>query len=178
MITLGVVVDVPEPHAEIIRAARRSWRDPDADLIPPHITVVTPVSIDCNVLPAVESHLAAACAGAPSFAVHLRGTGTFRPVSPVVFLTVAQGITGCETIERRVRCGPLAVDLRFPYHPHVTVAAELPPRTLDRASVDLDDFSARFDVEEIALYELVTGGWLRRNSFPLGTSALSQGMQS
>ena len=171
MITLGVVVDVPEPYAERIRAARRSWQDPEADMIPPHITLVAPVSIDIDVVPTVEAHLAAVCATAPPFAVHLRGTGTFRPLSPVVFLTVAQGIASCETLEGRIRCGPLAVDLRFPYHPHVTIAAELPPHQLDRAYVDLGDFSARFDVEEVALYELGETGWKRRSAYTLGMSA-------
>ncbi len=65
--------------------------------------------------------------------MHLRGTGTFRPVSPVVFVTVAEGISGCEQLASSVRRGPLAADLQFPYHPHVTVAHHLDDDTLDRA---------------------------------------------
>ena len=71
-----------------------------------------------------------------AFRIRLRGTGTFRPVSPVVFVMVAEGISGCEQLAVSVRRGPLAVDLQFPYHPHVTVAHHLADGSLDRAFDD------------------------------------------
>ena len=43
----------------------------------------------------------------------LRGTATFRPVSPVVFVQVAEGVAGCEALEGSVRSGVLAQELRF-----------------------------------------------------------------
>ena len=67
------------------------------------------------------------------FDIELRGTGTFRPVSPVVFVQLARGIGGCERLEQRVRPGPLTRDLPFPYHPHVTVAHDVADEALDRA---------------------------------------------
>ncbi|WP_341351068.1 hypothetical protein [Nocardioides convexus] len=33
--------------------------------------------------------------------MHLRGTATFRPVSPVVFVSLAEGISQCEQARRR-----------------------------------------------------------------------------
>ena len=168
MITVGVVIDVPEPYATRIREARRTWDDPDADAIPPHVTIVAPVSVDPEAMPVLEQHLARAVEGFAPFRMRLRGTGTFRPVSPVVFLAVAEGIPGCEELERRVRCGPWAVELRFPYHPHVTVAAELPDSTLDRAFVDLGGFDRSFDVDRVALYGLESSGWERRREYALG----------
>jgi 2'-5' RNA ligase len=99
--------------------------------------------------------------------MRLRGTGTFRPVSPVVFLAVAEGIPGCEDLERRVRCGPWAVDLRFPYHPHVTVAFDLDEKALDEAFAAMSDFEAVFTVETIRLYELGGSGWRARTAYPL-----------
>ena len=167
MITVGVVVDVPEPYASRIREARHGWDDPEAELVPPHVTIVAPVSVDHEAMPALEQHLARAGEGCAPFRMHLRGTGTFRPVSPVVFLAVAEGIPGCEDLEHRVRSGPLAVDLRFPYHPHVTVAFDLGEDALDRAFVDLADFDAVFTVETIRLYELAEDGWRPRATYPL-----------
>ena len=73
----------------------------------------------------VCAHLARAASAVPPFDIHLRGTGTFRPVSPVVFVTLAEGISGCEVLADAVRQGPLEVDLHFPYHPHVTIAHHL-----------------------------------------------------
>ena len=42
--------------------------------------------------------------------MRLRGTGTFRPVSPVVFVNVAEGISRCELLADAVRRGPLEID--------------------------------------------------------------------
>ncbi|MFM1965514.1 MAG: hypothetical protein RL134_1239 [Actinomycetota bacterium] len=167
MITVGVVIDVPEPFATRIREVRRAWDDPEADAIPPHVTIVAPVSVDPEAMPALEQHLARAVEGCAPFRMRLRGTGTFRPVSPVVFLAVAEGIPGCEDLERRIRCGPWAVELRFPYHPHVTVALELDEGALDRAFEELADFEAVFTVSEVCLYELIEDGWQARATYPL-----------
>jgi 2'-5' RNA ligase len=167
MITVGVVIDVPEPFATRVREARQAWGDPEAESIPPHVTVVPPVSVDPEEMPALEQHLERALVACAPFRMRLRGTGTFRPVSPVVFLTVAEGISGCEGLERRIRCGPWAVDLRFPYHPHVTVAFDLPDEMLDHAGAVLDDFEADFIVDAVRLYELVDGAWVARATYPL-----------
>ncbi len=167
MLTVGVVIEVPEPHAGRIREARRAWGDPEADTVPPHITIVAPVSVDPGEVPVLEEHLARAVVGCAPFRMRLRGTGTFRPVSPVVFLAVAEGIPGCEDLERRVRTGPWAVDLRFPYHPHVTVAFGLGDEALDQAFEEMADFEAAFTVESIRLYELGGEGWMPRAAYPL-----------
>ena len=84
--------------------------------------------------------------------MHLRGTGTFRPVSPVVFVSVAEGISSCEQLAMAVRQGPLKVDLAFPYHPHVTIAHHLSDPLLDRAFDELSGFECRFEVEGFHLY--------------------------
>ena len=81
------------------------------------------------------------------FRIHLRGTGTFRPVSPVVFVTLAEGISAVRAARRRRTPGPLAVDLAFPYHPHVTIAHHLDDPTLDRAFEELADFECVFAVD-------------------------------
>ena len=74
--------------------------------------------------------------------MRLRGTGTFRPVSPVVFVTVAEGISQCEALADAVRRGPLETDLLFPYHPHVTVAHHLDDDVMDQAFDELAASSA------------------------------------
>ena len=42
---------------------------------------------------------------------------TFRPVSPVVFVAVADGAAACEQLEQRVRSGDMAVETRYPVPP-------------------------------------------------------------
>ena len=101
-------------------------------------------------------------------AVHLRGTATFRPLSPVVFVALAEGISGCERLERQVRSGPLGVDLSYPYHPHVTVAHEVEEALLDRAFTELSDFEARFTVDSFTLFVHDDhSGWAPGRTFQL-----------
>jgi 2'-5' RNA ligase len=101
--------------------------------------------------------------------MHLSGTGTFRPVSPVVFVQVAQGLSNCELLERAVRTGPLQRKLDFPYHPHVTVAQDIDDAGLDRAFNGLSDFVARFPVNHFVLFSRDTDSrWHWRTEYLLG----------
>ena len=99
MVTIGVAVAIPEPWASELQDYRTSVGDATATMIPTHITLVPPTDLDDGTLAEVEKHLAVAAEQVPSFTVHLRGTGTFRPVSPVVFVTLVQGISQCELLE-------------------------------------------------------------------------------
>ena len=101
--------------------------------------------------------------------MRLRGTGTFRPVSPVVFVTVAEGISQCEALADAVRRGPLETELLFPYHPHVTVAHHLEDEVMDRAFDELAGFECIFDADRFHLYAHDPGrGWQPTREFPLG----------
>lgn len=166
--TIGVAVAVPEPWATELQEYRLQIGDPTAVGVPTHITLVPPTEV-VDDLGQVADHLAAAAAGQEPFRVHLRGTGTFRPVSPVVFIGLAEGISQCEQLADAVRRGPLAVDLHFPYHPHVTVAHHLPDVGLDRAFEDLAAFECDFDVTQFHLYvHQGRAGWRISRTFDLG----------
>ena len=89
--TIGIAIAVPEPYGTMLRRARRSFGDVQADVIPTHITLLPPGPIEDGGLPLVLEHLARVAAGTAPFDVVLRGTDTFRPVSPVVFVCVAEG---------------------------------------------------------------------------------------
>lgn len=152
-VRLGVALAVPEPFSGVLRAARASFGDPLAEAIPPHVTLVGPTVLEREQLPALDAHLSAVAGRHGPFRVHLRGTGTFRPVSDVVFVQVVEGIAECEQLEVALRDGPLAQPLRFHYHPHVTVAHDLTAEALDRAFDELAGFEARFVATEVAVFE-------------------------
>lgn len=152
MPTIGVAIAIPEPWASELQDYRTSVGDTTATQIPTHITLIPPSEVTDEELEHVGEHLADAAATVEPFDIHLRGTGTFRPVSPVVFVTLAEGISACEVLAGAVRGGPLDVDPRFPYHPHVTVAHHLDDPTLDRAFDELADFECRFPVDSFSLY--------------------------
>ena len=168
MPTIGVAVAIPEPWATELQDYRTAVGDTTAAMIPTHITLVPPTEVADDELDGVEGHLASAAQQVGAFCVHLRGTGTFRPTSPVVFVSLVEGISQCEELAAAVRRGPLAMELPFPYHPHVTIAHHLSDEQLDRAFEELSDFECEFDVEDFGLYVHDEGrGWRPTRNFTL-----------
>ncbi|MGX5657056.1 2'-5' RNA ligase family protein [Geodermatophilus nigrescens] len=165
---VGVLVPVPEPWAQVLVDWRAKVGDPQATAVPPHVTLLPPTEVPCADRAAISEHLARVARGHPPFEMHLSGTGTFTPVSDVVFVTVAKGIGNCELLASDVRTGPLARDLSFPYHPHVTVAHDVAPDMLDLAYSGLADLSAEFAVTSFTEFEQSpTGTWVVAREYPL-----------
>ncbi|MDH6140769.1 2'-5' RNA ligase [Kitasatospora sp. GP30] len=150
-LTIGVAVTVPEPFGSAIQDARAGHGDPQARAIPTHVTLLPPTEVAAERLPEVRAHLAAVAAARRPFRMLLHGSDTFRPVSPVVFIRVEEGSQECRELEAAIRSGPLARELAFPYHPHVTVAHNLPDLVLDQALADARSFHAAFTVPGFTL---------------------------
>ena len=168
--TIGVAIAVPDPWGAWLQDYRTALGDDTAAGIPTHVTLMPPFEVDRDDVPEIERHLTEAAAAARPFGIHLRGTGTFRPLSPVVFVMLAEGISACEQLAAAVRRGPLATQLRFPYHPHVTVAHHLDDDRLDRAFRELAAFECDFPVAHFSLYvhEGPTG-WVPTRDFALSS---------
>ncbi|MEO5852701.1 MAG: 2'-5' RNA ligase family protein [Nocardioides sp.] len=171
MPTIGVALAIPDPWARQLQDYRTAIGDTTAQQIPTHVTLVPPTAVSEAAVELVEDHLETVASEVGGFRMRLRGTGTFRPVSPVVFVTVAEGISQCEALAGACRTGPLALDLVFPYHPHVTIAHHLDDVTLDRAFDELADFECVFEADCFALYAHDDEqGWQPTRAFPLGGS--------
>jgi 2'-5' RNA ligase len=166
--TIGVAIAVPDPWGAQLQEYRTALGDATAEGIPTHITLMPPYELEPGQMPVVEQHLAEASTRNSPFKVHLRGTGTFRPVSPVVFVVVVEGISRCEQLAFSVRRGPLSCDLQFPYHPHVTVAHHLDDARLDRAFGELAGFECEFEADHFSLYvHDLEQGWQPTRDFAL-----------
>ncbi|WP_225836161.1 2'-5' RNA ligase family protein [Streptomyces sp. NK08204] len=154
-VTIGVSIAVPEPHGSLLQERRAGFGDAAAHCIPTHVTLLPPTEVDEAELPAIEAHLAEVAAGSRPFPMCLSGTGTFRPLSPVVYVRVVQGAEECARLQQRVRdaSGPVARELQFPYHPHVTVAHGIEEAAMDRAFAELADYDAQWPCTGFALYE-------------------------
>jgi 2'-5' RNA ligase len=162
---LGVAIAIPEPYGSALREKRTRFGDADAASVPTHVTLLPPTTVDDVLLPEIHDHLGAIAAKTEPFRMRLGGSGTFRPVSPVVFVTVVQGIGACELLEGNVRSGVLWRPVHFHYHPHVTVAHDLDDGRLDAALDELSSFSATFTVDRFAMYEHRDGAWVRDHEF-------------
>ncbi|MCU1691684.1 MAG: Phosphoesterase [Frankiales bacterium] len=169
----GVSIGIPEPYTTELQGWRERLGDPNAAAVPPHVTLLPPTPLDDARLEEVEEHLRRVAECEEPFDVHLRGSGTFRPVSPVVFVPLARGISECERLEAQVRSGPLARETLFPYHPHVTVAHDLGPAALDEAYDALATYDARFRVWGFTLFERGGDGvWRPQRDYPFGPGGL------
>ena len=169
----GVAIGLPEPWTSELQRWREDLGDPNACGIPPHVTLLPPTRLAEDDLAAVEEHLRDVASCERPFEVHLRGTASFRPVSPVVFVPLVEGIADCERVESKVRSGPLSRELRFPYHPHVTVAHDLGETALDEAFEALSTYQAKFEVWGFTLFEQDRAGvWRPQRDFPFGRGGL------
>ncbi|WP_396446628.1 2'-5' RNA ligase family protein [Actinomadura sp.] len=170
---IGVAIPIPDPHGSFLQARRASFGDPLAHAIPTHITLLPPTEVDVDDMDAIQEHLLGIAREERPFTIRLRGSGTFRPVSPVVFVALADGIGGCERVQEKVLSGPLARPLPFPYHPHVTIAHHLPDDVMDRAFKELASYSADFQAWGFSLYEHgLDGIWRRRCDYVFGDGAV------
>lgn len=168
--SVGVVIAIPEPIAGELERWRASFGDPMAALIPPHITLIT--TTPATDWPSTIRHVRKVASAQRPFTVTLKSTGTFRPLTPVVYINVAEGFDSCVELHRKLQAGPLARELEYPFHPHVTIAHDVSEANMDFAETQLDDFEASFPVRTMGLYEHdVTGVWKLREELTFGSDA-------
>jgi 2'-5' RNA ligase len=167
--TIGVSIAVPEPYGRLLQDRRAGFGDPVAYAIPTHITLLPPTEVAGGELADLDRHLAHVAAHGRSFRMRLDGTDTFRPLSPVVYVRVAQGASACGALQEAVRSGPVERELQFPYHPHVTVAHGIAEEAMDRAQLDLAAFTAEWRANGFALYEQGADEvWRKVRDYPFG----------
>ncbi len=147
---LGVIARLPEPLGIHVQAWRRALGDPAAERIVPHLTLVPPQTVAERDLGRAAALVERAAAEAVPFLVELDGAATFLPDSPVAYLTVREGGPALADLEAALQESPL--DRRtHPFHPHVTLAQDLPPDRIEFAARELAGFRAAFPVRELAL---------------------------
>jgi 2'-5' RNA ligase len=170
---IGVAFGIPEPFGGELQGWRERLGDPNATRIVPHVTLLPPTKVGTESLPAIEEHLRVVATQARSFHIRLRGSATFLPVSPVVFVPLVQGIAECEQLEVKVRSGPLRREVGYTYHPHVTVAHDLPDEALFRAWTELSSYDATFEVFGVTLFEQGPDQvWRPQRDFTFGAAGL------
>ena len=167
---LGVVARLPEPLGIHVQAWRQALGDPAAERIAPHLTLVPPQTVAERDLDRAVALVERAAEAAVPFLVELAGAATFLPGSPVAYLVVREGGPALEALEAALLESPL--DRRtHPFHPHVTVAQDLPPDRIEAAAAELARFRAAFPVPDLAvLREEPDKIWRPLATVPVGAS--------
>ena len=168
---LGVVLLVPGAEAAAVDGLRRALGT-DVRRIPAHVTLVPPVNVADADGPRVLALLRAAGAAARPLHLTLGPVATFEPVSPVVFLEVSGDVDGVSALRDQVFVAPLARPLTHPFHPHVTLAEDLPPSRMAAAAASLQGFVADVTVDRLHLLEERRLGDGRRIWRPIADVAL------
>jgi len=151
---LGVEVD-----------ALRFRVDPSRRHMPAHITLIPPTRHADH--EAVRARLAAACAASEPVAVRVGGVGTFRPRSPVVYVSVPGGAAELGALAARLRAAAGLEPEGRPYVPHVTVANRVPEEALDLAAAGAASVAGEFTAVEVTWFEHGAEGWAAAHALPL-----------
>lgn len=147
---LGVVLLVPEPWSVEVDGLRRALGDEALRRIPSHITLVPPINVREEDLPAAFDVLHGASAACPPLDLVLGPVATFTPVNPVAFLAVSGApelMARLVGLKDDLHAGPLDRPEDWPYVPHVTVASDLPEERLLAAVAVLADYRAEVAFE-------------------------------
>ena len=161
----GVLIPLPEPMARELQDWRTSFGDSSAGTTPAHITLmITAVHDNWEQLAKRVGDVAAQW---QPFHVEIGGTGTFRPLTPVVYLRVVGGYRECVQLHEQLNAADLVSASPFDFHPHVTLAHAVRDEDLDRAQEMLRTYRASFLVDRIDLYEGdEQGAWRVREQIP------------
>jgi 2'-5' RNA ligase len=151
---LGVALLLDPPVADAVDGLRRAVGDPSLGRIGPHVTLVPPVNVRTDELPAALAVVrrAAARQGGP-LRLNLGPTASFLPDNPVLYLEVGGDLDALRTLRDDVFAPPLARPLSWPWVPHVTVADTGEPDRIAAAVRVLDRFAMVADIEGVVVLQ-------------------------
>lgn len=164
--SLGVIISLPASLTADLAHKRAEYAGPEMPVVPAHVTLVSGRTKESWA--AAAEHVRRIAADFAPFHLSLRGTGTFEPLSAVVFLNVEMGAEDCAELHTKLLQGPLEHLLEFEFHPHLTIAHDLPEATMAKAKAELAGFEADFEVVSIGLYNFIEGSWALREELILG----------
>jgi 2'-5' RNA ligase superfamily len=171
----ALVIYIPGPLGKFLDDLRR-------ELVPhynprAHVSVLPPRPLAVEWQTASEQVRSLALTWEP-FEVELTFLDIFRPTD-VIYLEVGAGVGQLRRMHEAVNTGALAFQDPFPYHPHITLAQEVPhervPEVFELATRRWKEFhGARSFKAESAVFvqNTIHDIWLDLADFPLGSLAV------
>lgn len=172
---LGAVLLLDGRLAAEVDGLRRACGDPALGRVPAHITLVPPVNVRGDDLPAALARLrTAAAAPRGPIEVTLGPPASFLPGNPVLYLAVGGAdLAALHRVRHTVFGYPLERTLTWPFVPHVTLADGITPERLGAALVALADYEAPATFDRVHLLEEGEGRvWTPLADCPLGPQDL------
>ncbi len=147
----AVLLDPPVSHE--VDGLRRAVADPSLGRIPPHITLVPPVNVRREELPAALEVLRRAAAATRPLNLTIGAISTFLPVNPVLYLGVGGDLDGLRSLRDAVFVPPFERKLSWPWVPHVTLADGVPEDRIEAGLLALKAYAALTHVDRVVLLE-------------------------
>ncbi len=144
---------LPVAAATEIDGLRRALGDGTLGRIPAHLTLVPPVNVADDDLPAALDVLRDAARQTPPLNLRLGPAATFHPETPVVYLAVGGDVDGLQSLRDRVFRPPLERTLSRAFVPHVTVADDVDPERIPAAVAALADYVVDVSIDGVHLLE-------------------------
>lgn len=139
-----------------IQGLRRACADPALLSIGPHITLVPPVNVADDDLPAALALLRREAAATAPLTLTLGPSQTFLPVEPVLYLEVGGEEASLDALlglRDRVFTPPLARPLSHSFVPHVTICASGTPDWIQQAARTLVAYEDEVVFDRLTLLE-------------------------
>ena len=140
---LGVALLLDPPVADAVDGLRRALGDPSLGRVPAHLTLVPPVNVRVDQLPAALARLRGRRGRrAGPLGLTLGPPATFLPDNPVLYLEVGGDLEALQALRDHIFVAPLQRTLSWPWIPHVTFSDMAESRSHRRGLAALDHFAA------------------------------------
>ncbi|WP_159614241.1 2'-5' RNA ligase family protein [Glutamicibacter sp. JC586] len=164
--TLGVVIPVPQPHRDTLRAWRQEFGGEATAPIAPHITLVSGSYL--TTWGKAAAHVRDVATRMQPFTIELGAARSFRPASDVVYLPLLSGADQCWQLHQQLLGDALRHESSFAYHPHLTIAQNVPAQHLDAAQAALSTVDMVFEADRVQLFDTRGGQWNLSEDIALG----------
>lgn len=155
---LGVAVLLDAPVADEVDGLRRAVGDPSFGRMVPHVTLVPPVNVRAESVPAALAVVRRSAAAAPErIRLTLGPPDSFLPDNPVLYLRVDGDLAALRALRDRVFSAPLERPLSWPWVPHVTLGDGIEPHRIGAAVAALDRYARVVDVDRVVVLEETPG---------------------
>lgn len=115
----ALVAYVRSPLGEFVENLRRELHPEHPDLAA-HLTVLPPRHLSGTESQSLEI-ISDACSKVEPFQVEMGDVESFMPITPTIFIRVAQKAYRLRELHDQMNLGPLAYEEPWPYMPHLTV---------------------------------------------------------
>ncbi|MGH9114470.1 MAG: 2'-5' RNA ligase family protein [Acidimicrobiales bacterium] len=171
---LGVALLLDPPVGQQVDGLRRAVGDPSLGRVAPHVTLVPPVNVRADHLPAALARLRAAAASQSGpLRLTLGPPASFLPANPVLYMEVGGDLERLRILRDAVFAPPLARRLTWPWVPHVTLADGAEETRIAAAVAALDQYAVLATFDRVVMLQEQRGrAWTALADACLGRPAV------